>query len=141
MSDGRLAFLLAASAAAALWCSAADAHGTMGGTAGAGSATHGTIHRHPVPVGFARFSIASPFRASGIRRFPETTLTVAGYDDDYDTGGYDESDLADMHFRAQDSFGPWDVPIRPIVAEPATSRSWGAPRMDPWHGYGPQDDW
>lgn len=141
MGHERLALVLTAAIAAALCCSAADAHGAMSRAAGGGLAPHGSFHRHPVPVGFARFRFGRPFRAFDIRAFPESTLTVAGYDDDYDTGGYDEGDLADMHFRAQDSFGPWDVPIRPIVAEPAWPGPWGAARMDPWHGYESQDSW
>jgi hypothetical protein len=113
----------------------------MGGGRAGGFGHFGGFHGHPTPVGHVRFRFGRSFRGFGLRSFAESSATVAGDDDmdDYDTAEPD-GDLADMHFRAEESFGPWDIPIRPVVAEPIWSGPWGAARMDPWHGY-ESEDW
>lgn len=143
MRHGKLAILLAVAAAGALCCgTGAQARGMTSAARAGGFVHHQGFHRHPVPVGFARFRLRRRIPLAGFRGFRDSTVTVASDDDtdDYDTGDEDfGGDLADMHFRVQDSFGPWDVPIRPVVAEPPGPYT--AERMDPWHGYEPQDDW
>ncbi|MGH6889156.1 MAG: hypothetical protein ACREHF_08180 [Rhizomicrobium sp.] len=151
MEHRTMTLLLATAVVAALGCAGADAHGTMGGRGAGGFMHFGGFHRHPVAAGFARFRFGRsfrgfrfgrPYQGFRFRSFPESSETVAGDDDmyDYDTGGfgYDEGDLADMHFRVEDSFGPWDVGLRPPPPDYA-SGPWEDARMDPWHGYEPQD--
>ncbi|HEY3777488.1 MAG TPA: hypothetical protein VGL35_05480 [Rhizomicrobium sp.] len=131
-------FVLAAILAGALYTTGAAARaGLERGTAG-GIARLGGFHRFPSPVNHLRFpSPANHLRFSPrigrfgeFHRLPVTSTTVADddYVDDYDTGP-ENGDLAGMHFRVQDSFGPWDIPIRPLVREP--------PPPEP--GYGPDD--
>lgn len=141
MTHKKLAIALVAAFAGALCCTDAGAHGAMGASA-RGFAHFGGFHRHPWPANHFRFPLRRrPFAAFRFGRFPETGEMVAGddYTDDYDDA-YSDGDLADMHFRVDESFGPWDVPTRPMMREPTDTGPWDAARMDPWHGYEP-DSW
>jgi hypothetical protein len=122
MKYGRMLFAATSVIAAALWCQGADARGaTAGGTAVFGRL--GGFHRFPTPANHLRFRPRLD-RFGEFRRLRVTSTTVVGDDDgdDYDTA-------PSMHFRAEESFGPWDIPIRPMGREP--------PPPPPEPGYGP----
>jgi hypothetical protein len=60
---------------------------------------------------------------------------VAGFDYDAD----DDFAPEDLHFRVQDSFGPGDIGRPPPPPQPYDEGPWDGARMDPWHGYQPDD--
>lgn len=145
-------WLAAALASAALAFSVpGDAHmggaGGMGGGRGVGfgHATggfrgHGFAFHTRLPRDFNRFH--SPhFRFGGFRlhQLGLTTGGSADYDyasdeDDYGPGG---DDIDNLHFRAQEPFGPGDIGRPPGRAE--ADAPYMSDRMDARHGYEPQD--
>jgi hypothetical protein len=97
---------------------------------------------HPFRFGFHPhvFVLAFPNERFGRARFEgwsggAYSSDVAAYDDseDEDSGG------EDMHFRVQDRFGPGDIG-RPTPPEPPRDDgAWDGQRLDPWHGYEPEE--
>jgi hypothetical protein len=133
---------------AALLTAAASADAHMGGMGGRSSSgfhgfhgTHGFHSRFPFHYYGPNFAVTFPGERFGTARNEgwsggAYSGDVAGFD--YD----DDSDFAaeDLHFRVQDSFGPGDIGRPPPPPEPYDYGPWGAARMDPWHGYEPDDE-
>ncbi len=136
-------WIIAAAAAAALLGASYSTHAGARMASSGGGRMHGFargfrgFHGRPFGFDFGRGFAPSRFGQIGFRGGE----VAAGDDDvdDYDEGGDDG--LGNMHFRVQESFGPWDVGRRPPPApEPYDSGPWDAARMDAWHGYEP-DSW
>jgi len=140
MSSWRKALFVGAAIIAT--AASADARGGgMGGRPSAGF--HGFRGFHSRPFGFRGRGFIPGFSnlGFGTARYEgwgggAYSGDVAGFD--YD----DDNDFAaeDLHFRVQDSFGPGDIGRPPPPPEPYDYGPWGAARMDPWHGYEPDDE-
>jgi hypothetical protein len=59
----------------------------------------------------------------------------ASNDEDY--GPYADDDIENLHFRAQEPFGPGDIGRPPVHAD--ADAPYMSDSMDSWHGYEPQD--
>ncbi len=117
--------------------------GGMGGRPSGGFRGFHGFHSRAVPFRFHQFNfaLASPRERFGNARFEgwgggAYSGDVAGFD-------YDENDdfaPEDLHFRAQDSFGPGDIGRESPPPEPYDGAPWDASRMEPRYGYAP-DRW
>jgi len=130
-------------------CVPGAAHmGGMGAGASASASAHAGMHGHgfgfhhrflPPQNLFRRpdFDFGAGFRS---RRLVETTGGYGDYDDasEDDYGSYAEDDIDNLHFRVQEPFGPGDIGRRPPVRAEGDAPDL-SDRMDPWHGYEPED--
>ena len=130
-------------------CLPAEAHmgGMRGASAGAtahataGSHGHGLGFHYGLPIPFNRFRPAH-FRFGGFRSHQLGIFTGGAGDFDYATDEDDYGpdagdDIDNLHFRAQEPFGPGDISRPPVRSE--TDVPYMSDRMDAWHGYEPQD--
>jgi hypothetical protein len=130
----------------AMLAATATANAHMGGMGGRSSGDfHGSHGFHPRPLPFhfhqRNLRVAFPDAGFGSARSEgwgggAYSAGLAGFD-------YDEADdfaPEDLHFRVQDSFGPGDIGRPSPPPQPYDYGPWEAARMDPWHGYEP-DDW
>ena len=110
----------------------ASAHATTGGL---GTGFHG-FGRH----GFVRFHQPNfRFGYFAPHRIIQSTGGYGDYDyaaDEDDYGPYAD-DIDNLHFRAQEPFGPGDIGRPPVRAE--EDAPYPSDRADPWHGYEPRD--
>ncbi|MGH6877495.1 MAG: hypothetical protein ACREHV_08985 [Rhizomicrobium sp.] len=143
-------WIIAAIAAAALAAgNSTEAGAHMAGSARAGGFAHGyTSFRARLFAGNRfGFDFGRGFRYGGYGYFaPFAAGRFAGggevaVGDDY-AGNYDESyaddespGLENMHFRVQDSFGPWDIGRPPPPEGPYDSGPWDGAPMNSGAGY------
>jgi opacity protein-like surface antigen len=121
----------------------ADAHmGGMGGRFSGGFHGFHGFHSRPSPFHFHRrdFRIAFPNAEFGSARSEgwgggAYSGDVAGFD----YGEDDDFAPEDLHFRVQDSFGPGDIGRPSPPPQPYDDGPWDATRMDPSHGYEPDN--
>ena len=119
----------------------------MGGVRGvsAGASAHATAGIqgrgfHHLPRPFNRFH-PTHFRFGGFRSHELGLFTGGPADYDYaadedDYGPDAGDDIDNLHFRAQEPFGPGDIGRPPVRAE--ADAPYFSDRMDAWHGYEPQ---
>lgn len=83
------------------------------------------------------FRFGEGFRS---RRFAEAAGGYGDYDyaSDDGYGPYEEDDIDNLHFRAQEPFGPGDIGSRPPVRAEEDA-PYVSDRTDPWHGYQSRD--
>ena len=130
------------------------AHG-MGGMGGGSAGAHAAVGFGGHGVGFHHgfgfhhrflpptqlfhepgFDFGAGFRSHGSR------VVTGGYeDDDYasddDYGSYSDEDIENLHFRAQEPFGPGDIGRETDREEPKAP--YMPDRMGSWQGYRPED--
>jgi hypothetical protein len=130
-------------------CLPAGSHMSGMRVAAASTSPHATVSNHSHGFGFHHFLpgpsngfLPTHFRFGDFRSHEVGLFTGGAGDFDYaaEEGGYGpdaDDDIDNLHFRAQEPFGPGDIGRPPVRAE--ANAAYLSDRMDPWHGYEPQD--